>query len=495
MKGRLSDDTGRPLGQGRLSFASSGPLGVPTACNPTHPSQLRVVGGVINVDTDGNGGFCVTLSNVGTRGALDIEFDGDRFYDRASAHVDLAVSRRSLLLSFQSPPTALSLERETHALWIDAQIDPADDVGPTLQIRVSIEEDGLSRELARVATHPPEQAQVTLRSSSLGPPGPAHLIAEFAGSDSIQPARRAIPIQKTAHVTLSIPSAIPTADPQDGVDFDVAVGSALGAVPGGTVEALVNGESAGAAPVSAGSARVHASFVAPASGRVPMTLRYLPDAPWWLPAESLTVSVPIAPPSPWRRLPWVLAALLVAGWVVRTWWRPARTEKPDPKTLSLPPGRPSLEVLELGPVHSGWRGRVLDAHEANPIPDARVQIILPSFGEDVSPPSAVSDEDGFFELAPVERVEGARLSVQARWHSTLDRALPPPGHISVSLVSRRRALLARLVDWATRMGRPWSAPDPDPGLRRQDCQESASRGRGLLGSGGGTSGLRTGATG
>ena len=33
----------------------------------------------------------------------------------------------------------------------------------------------------------------------------------------------------------------------------------------------------------------------------------------------------------------------------------------------------------------------------------------------------------------------------------------------MSLVSRRRALLSRLVDWAGRMGKPWTTPgDPTP---------------------------------
>jgi hypothetical protein len=463
VRGQLADDRGRPLGQARVKLASDGPLGLPEACKPTYPTQLRSAGGVILVDTDENGGFCLALRDVGAHKSLELEFEGDRYFERAMARVDLGVSRRSLELSFQPEPGALSLERESHAVWIDARVDPAEDAaGESLQLKLSIEEAGAVRELARIATHPGERAQVQLASRALGAPGTASLVVEFAGSDSIQPARRAIPIQKTAHVSLSLSGAIPSAD-ADGVELTVAAGSALGAVPGGSVEAIVNGVSAGAAPVVNGAARVHATFPLPQEGKVPLTLRYLPDTPWWLPAESVTIAVPIAPPSPLRRLPWVIAAIIVAAWVVRAWWRPARTEKPEPRSATLPPGRPSLDVLELGPLHSGWRGRVLDAHEGTAIRDARISVVVPSFSAETSP-AVFSDEEGRFQLEHVERVEGARLEVGAPFHATLSKALPPPGEISISLVSRRRALLARLVEWATRMGRPWqSQVDPTPG--------------------------------
>ena len=79
-----------------------------------------------------------------------------------------------------------------------------------------------------------------------------------------------------------------------------------------TFEARVGNESVGAAPIASGLARVLAVFDAPQGGEVPITLHFLPPAPWWEPGEPLTVNVRVAPPSPWRRLPWVIAALLIA---------------------------------------------------------------------------------------------------------------------------------------------------------------------------------------
>jgi len=123
-----------------------------------------------------------------------------------------------------------------------------------------------------------------------------------------------------------------------------------------------------------------------------------------------------------------------------------------------------LDVIEVGPVRSGWRGRVLDAHEGAAIAGARVAIIAPSFEGDGLKASALTDDDGRFELPATERVEGSRLEATARWHATLSKPLPPAGHVVVSLVSRRRAVLGRLVEWANRMGKPWTRPgDPTPG--------------------------------
>ena len=325
------------------------------------------------------------------------------------------------------------------------------------------ERDGTRRDLAGTTVRSGERAEVIVESDKLGAVGPATLVAEFAGSPTTQPARRTASIQRTQRVAISVAGQVPAADPGSGVELDVAVGSADGAVDAGAVEMLVGGQSVGTAPVSAGTARVSSVFPLPASGAVSVTLRYLPEAPWWLAGDPLVLSVPVAPPSPWRRLPWVLAAIAVGAWVVRAWWRPPRTEKPESERVSLPPGRPSLDVLELGPERSGWRGRVVDAHEGTPIQDASVLVLLPAFASDGVAARTFSDEAGRFELPAVQRTEGARLQVSSRWHSSLLRDLPPAGNLQVSLVSRRRALLGRLIDWATRMGKPWSTPgEPTP---------------------------------
>jgi hypothetical protein len=472
VRGSLKDDVGRPLGQARLRARfqreRGGPLvpmTSPRPCKPTRTRDLYHTWGELVIDTDGTGAFCFSLSDAKRRGVVELEFDGDRDYDKAETSVDVDSSRRSLLLSFLRLG-ALPLESESHAITVSTGVDPPEEASSEpLQLRLVLEErDGKRRDLAKATTQAGESAEFRVAARALGQPGPATLWVEFAGSDTIQPAKKSGLITRTARVTLSPAGTLPTADPSDGVELNVAVGSALGAVPGGAVEGVVNGESVGAAPVSMGIAHVAMWFPLPTHGVIPVTLRYLPEAPWWVAGEPLSLSLPVAPPSPWRRVPWVIAAIGIAFWVVRTWWRPTRTEKPERDRVSVPPGRPSLDVVEVGPLRSGWKGRVLDAHDGTAIAGARISVMVPSFGGDGVGASDVADDDGAFTLSHVESGEGARLEVTARYHSTLIRPLPPAGNVVVSLVSRRRSLLGRLVDWAGRMGRPWTLPgEPTPG--------------------------------
>lgn len=473
IRGTLRDDAGKPLEgrvRGRLRSrpgAAALPVGIPVQCPPTLVGQLHLGKDEILVDTDGAGAFCFTLPGAVEAGVVGLEFDGDRLYDRSSTEVPIDSSRHALVLSFSPEPRELALEREQHGVWVDAHLEPASEApAEPLQLKLLLQEGTHpARELARAAVRAGERAELRLRSRDLGAPGPATLTVEFAGSNAVQPARRSTAILRTARVTLTLAGNVPAADPSDGVDLDVAVGSALGAVPGGAIEALVAGQSAGTAPVTAGSSRLIAAFAAPtASAVVPVTVRYLPDAPWWIAGDSVTVNVPIAPPSPWRRLPWVIAALVVGWWVVQGWRRPARTERKDGDRASLPPGRPSLDVIEVLPGNAGWRGRVLDAHEGTAIAGARVRIFVPSFEGDGVVSTSETDEEGRFELGAVRPAPGAKLVASATWHATLEKPLPPAGHLAVSLVSRRRALLGRLVEWANRMGKPWARPgDPTPG--------------------------------
>jgi hypothetical protein len=124
-----------------------------------------------------------------------------------------------------------------------------------------------------------------------------------------------------------------------------------------------------------------------------------------------------------------------------------------------------VEVVETDPSHSGWRGQVIDAHDGTLIAGARVSIVVPAFDGEGVAASHVAGADGAFSLVHVEtaRNEGARLVVTAPFHATLSGPTPPDGVLTICLLSRRRALLDRLVGWATRAGRPWARrKEPTP---------------------------------
>jgi len=87
---------------------------------------------------------------------------------------------------------------------------------------------------------------------------------------------------------------------------------------------------------------------------------------------------------------------------------------------------------------------------------------------------ATSDERGAFTLEGAYRSD-ARLVVSSADHATHEQALPPPSVLRVALVTRRRALLERLVRWARQRGAPFDgAPEPTPGhVRRAAARHDA----------------------
>jgi len=478
VRGQLADDARRPIVAERVRLRwREAPGGAPRrlppakACDLTdHVHSARgdaVLPDEDVVDSDSTGHFCLSLPEATASGVIELEFQGTQYFAPTTLTIPVDASRRALSLHFSPEPQRLSLERATHVIWVETQAEPpfmATEDAPPIQLALSFAEgNGAPKPLARAIARPGERVELTVESRALGEPGPGVLSVRFAGSDAVQPAERSALVQRTARVTLTVAGRVARADPQQGIEIPVAVASARGAVPAGAIEARVGNESVGTAPVVGGMARVLAVFDAPQGGEVPLSLHYLPAAPWWEPGDALTIGVQVSAPSPWRRLPWAIAVLLIAGWIIRGWYRPPRSEKPADDRQGLPAGRPSVEVVELGPANSGWRGRVLDAHDGTPIKGARVQILVPAFGGDGVAAETVSDLAGRFELPAVAVVEGSRLEAGAPWHATLVKPVPPAGEVSINLVTRRRALLERLVEWANQRGQPWkSEVEPTP---------------------------------
>ncbi len=484
VRGRLLDDAGLPIaGNGvhaRVRFRASreGPyvsLPAPQGCDATSKDQVHWAAGhatepdEYRIDPQTmTGAFCVRVEHVAQHGVVELGYEGGPYYSGQTSIIDFDSTQRSLGLRFSPELNRVALDRSSHIVGIETELEPAlaaDEVSGTVQLELSWSDDRGTHSLGTAAVRPGERAQFEVPSTKLGRPGPGRFTARYAGSKAIHAAERSAVVQKTLRVTLSVAGPIPSADPSEGLEIKVGVGSAQGAVDSGLVEARLGRESVGTGSVNAGAARVLALFEAAHAGEVPITLHYVPAAPWWLPSEPLRINVPVKAPSPWRRLPWLLAALAIAAWVVRGWRRPGRLQRQTSEQAPPLSGRAALSVIERGPSHSGWRGRVLDAHDGVPIEGAKVAILTPAFGGDGVVRSALTDKEGRFSLEHLERVvEGTRMQVSARWHADLARPIPPTGEVLVSLISRRRALLERLVEWADFRGKPWKqSGDSTPG--------------------------------
>lgn len=226
------------------------------------------------------------------------------------------------------------------------------------------------------------------------------------------------------------------------------------------------GRTVGIAPVRDGAANVLVRVESSRRHEVAVTLHYLPDAPWWRPGPPLEARVTTVSPASWTRWAWIALAGLVAGWTVLAWRRPRGRAQQEPAGAPRPPGRAKLELVQRVAPNSGWTGRVLDAHDGQPIERAEVHILGPSFRGSGTQHSTATASDGSFSLPPIPAPwpEGVQLRVTGVFHATLEQPLPPEGDILVHLTTRRRALLDRLGKWVERRGAPYSQQvDPTPG--------------------------------
>ena len=482
VRGRLADDAGAPIGGAVVYIAVDGAtLPRVQACGPSPAEHHRGGRDEVGVGTSADGSFCLLILSPTLAGQLKLRSPATKDFEEARALVPIDPKTRGLRLEFQPKPRALPLDRKTHDVVVKTRLEPPLDREarpPPIALELLDERKTM---LDRQRIEAGGEAGFMFPASKLGPPGAGKLTVRFAGSPEISRAETSIVVQRTVRVTMQLARPVQAGDPRDGLDVHVAVGSALGAVPGGSVEAVVGSESVGTAPVVRGAAHLVAVFDAPQRGNVPLTLRYLPDSPWWVAAEPLRITAPVSGPSAWRRLPWLLVALAIGAWVVSAWRRPkwAEREKPEGER-SRPTGRASVELIEAGPAESGWRGAVIDAHEGEPVPDARVQIVVPAFEGDGVARWARTDDRGEFELehvAGATQAEGARIEVRAPWHTTLQKPVPRPGYVSIAVVSRRRALLDRLVRWAARRGRPWAQRgDATPGHVARVARRRSAKG-------------------
>ena len=480
VRGNVRDDAGRPLGPTHVRMRVTGmsdQVRLPKAglCPPT--PEVHEARGFSDlpdeyvIDTNAAGAFCVRVDMPLADATIELEMEGTRDVDGGKTKLELDSAKRALLLQFTPEPRTLSLDQKSELFAVDTRVQPslpetAELVELTLTLTDRSQPGAEPREIGKAAVRAGDRARFEVETRLLERPGPAVLRVRFAGSRTLAASEKNALIERTARVELKPPAPLPEVDPSSGVELDVAVTSSQGPVASGSVEALSDGQTVGTAPVKNGRATVVADFQVAHGDNVVLTLRYLPGAPWWLPGPPLQLTLPLRPPSPWRRVPWIIAALAIGGWIMRGWWRPKRiVRNAEPRPVTSPTGAAALELVEVGAAHSGWRGVVMDAHEGHAIAFARVAVEEPSFA--AAPElSAETDAEGRFSIeAPARRLlEGTRLRVTAASYSVLERPAPPQGQVAIQLVSRRRALLDALVHWARRRGAPWAgSAEPTPG--------------------------------
>ncbi|HLV67903.1 MAG TPA: carboxypeptidase regulatory-like domain-containing protein [Polyangiaceae bacterium] len=468
LRGTLGDDTGRPVPSVPIRVRWTSPTGEVLPL-PPHEACARAPSAreprpfdgstdVLLVDTDGAGRFCVRWPDDLGGGRLTLTYADDReLLEPAQAVIDVDRAP-SIELAFVPPPTTLSADRERALLQVEARARRSSIPRRRLPLVVSFKPEGAPETLlARTSITPGELLRVPFAPRDLGQPGAGELRAAIESESP--PVRASARTLVTATAMLEAPSGV-TADSEGNAALEVQVVSALGAVHSGSIEALALGRTVGIAPVQAGRATLRLAL-GPGERSVAVTLRYLPSAPWWLPGPDHALAARVEGVSPLRHLPWAAALLALGAWILAGWRRPPRAERSrETRPPPRPTRRPSLQWTPEASRSAGWSGTVIDAHDGGAIAGAQVRIA--GGGKEWS---ATTDGRGEFTIDAAPTDASLTVAVHAPWHSELERPLPPPGRLVIALVTRRRALLARFVDWAER----WRAPgdgtrrEPTPG--------------------------------
>lgn len=458
VRGRLLDDVGMPLAHAPIELGRAGGPALPAVPCGAREARERAA----TFRTDAQGELCVALPKASASGSLLLRFLGDTLHLPAQGELTLEPRTGELLLSFDSASLELSLDQPEQRLSLQISGDGAASAAWPA-IAVQLEDAGRlhavpTRDWARTGN----SLSFSVDSSDLGAPGPARLLARVKGSAPPSAQAEAIAL-RSASVQLERTGLTLGAD---AVELRITARSRAGVVPSsGWVEVSLGEQSLASGPLVSGVAilEIPAAAAAPAH----WLARYHSDDPWWQPGEPLAIDVlstaAALEPGRW---PWLVLLAPVGYVCVRALQRPGfRKPRRMPRRAASAALVPALRT-EAAAALTGWRGTLTDVHDGRPVSGARVTASLPSLRQELRGVSTLSDAQGHYELpALLEPIpEGAQLSVTSRLHSDFQRPLPPQGRVDVTLTSRRRALLGRLVRWARAAGPPWHrATEPTPG--------------------------------
>ena len=462
LRATLIDEVGRPLPSAEVRVRTSSAATSATLHRCGDPRGEA--GGELLLTTDKAGKLCVNVTGMPS-GSVELGYQDARgYFERASRLVPLPQSVASTFeIGFDPPLTTLPLDQPVQELGVVVRSTSGATLPSAAELLLSMTSEGTEKELSRIAIDGLGDIQrLSLVSSSFGRPGPARLVAKLRARDGSELGEVTVPVLRTATVALHVAEA-EARDVGPGATIQVQAASTLGPAPSGVVEARSRGISIVVAPVKNGRALI----ALPSSGGTQLggsvTLEYVGAGVGWLSGPPLELRLLPPAPSYGRYALWILAALLTAVAVVLGWRRPLRA--PPAPAPPAPRVRASVEVVEAFAAGGGYRGWVRDAHEGDAVSPAVVTFIGPGSGggnASVLAQLRTSSDGAFAVPSGTPFPPGTVIEVTAPFHATLRAALPGPGVLELSLTSRRRALLDRLVRWAERRGKPWTPAGGEP---------------------------------
>ena len=453
LKGAVTDDTGRPVASAKVQVRWAAPSGSALVLPPhegcSSGSAAREApsyagpAGEITVESDTWGRFCVHFPLELPDGNLLIGYvDGRGLLDGTNIAVNL-VPASDVELRFAPPPETISADRDEATILLETRARRLREArGPQALVVSWHAEGSLPLVLGRRQVNAGELVRFSFPTAALKAPGAGELRAVLGEGKQSAEARARVLVTTTARLVTATTEAEANAD--GNTELEVRIVSRLGPVTSGSIEARSDGRTVGIAPVGEGQAAL-ALRLGPGARQVDVRLRYLSSTPWWLAGPEHQLAVSVVRASPLRRLPWAIVLLALVAWIGLAWRRPRPSVRAAPRRSATTQPAPVAAVVwqPAEDKTAGWSGRVIDAHDQAPIAGARIDF---QFGEAIE--SVSSDSEGHFRLDAANAGARGTLVVSAPWHSRLERVLPPPGRLGIALVTRRRALLARLIELA-----------------------------------------------
>jgi hypothetical protein len=508
LTGTVTDDMGAAAAHARVgvevgTLAASDPQGgasltalapmTPEACSDAWQGPALEDAHRLAATADGAGRFCVRLALPTGRYFAHLEVKGSGLVDGARMDLPVDLSLEPVTLRFDPERDVLSLDDDASTVDVVASTEDDGITSAAANLPLTLSNES-GRALGSATTNASGRARFVVRGALFGSPGRGELRVSFGGSAQAGASSYAAPVERRAHVSLEVPQAVEGRLPLATSEREVAIrvvarttsASQGGSAPTGTIKVRVGidetGGIAGAAPIAGGEARVVLTFPTPSDGEgdTPVRFDYVPDSPWFEAAGPLRVDQPLRAPAAWDQLLLWLTGLGVVAWLAAG-RLPSRWETRGPSSarIKVPESAAHVELLSAGtPDERVWTGRVVDGHEGIPIAGVRVALERPGFERAEIVADAMSGADGAFVLAPAEVKPGDRLVAEGPLHGAYRAPAPPFGEVRVALVSRRRALLDRLVAWARRKGRPYDAhPEPTPGHVRRMARGGGEAGK------------------
>jgi hypothetical protein len=491
LSGTVNDDAARPIPGVRILIGLTRTLdprssvglsaSAPEPCGGSTVAPVLDRADLLVLTTDEASRFCVRLGLATDRYVAHIEAHTSGLVDGTKLDLPLDLALAPVTLRFDPEPWVLSLDDETTSFEVIASTEDEGITAPAAGLALTISNEA-DAPLGSATTNASGRAKFLIDSARLGPPGDGELRVTFAGTAGAGSARRAVRVERRTHVDVAAPDAssqrLPPGCPDDGITLRLVATPRCARhgclqSPSGLIEARVEDRIVGAAPVEHSEARLVITFAATSAdafprssaGEVPVTFRYVPDAPWFQPTGELVLEQPVRGPSPWKKVPLALAATAVVAWLALTRF-PMRSRGQRRTARPLPSGHvvEQVELVRAASPSHGWKGRVADAHDGLALAQAHVAIVRAGFERLDVVTETTSDAGGAFVLPPIDRRPGDELVVDSPLHTGIRSPLPQPGELAVALVLRKRALLDRLVAWARRQGTPYvTALEPTPG--------------------------------